>query len=105
MDIAVVALIVFAVQVVTGIGAVVSNRRAIAARRASDPAADILGEISAGGATIKFDKSDVLSVAFAIFVFWAVGNKTLAADQALGAFVAVISGTGVKELIQAVFRQ
>jgi hypothetical protein len=91
------ALVVAGVQIVTGIAAAYAAIKAIQKRN------DLLADIVIGKTSIKFDKSDILSIAFAIFVFWAVANKAIDGSQGLGAFTAVISGTGVKELVQSIF--
>jgi hypothetical protein len=89
------AFIVLVIQVI--LGAV----KAYAARKAYRAANDLLAEVTVGKGTVKFDKSDVLAIAFVIFVFWAVASKGLDEHEALTAFVVVLSGTGIKEFIQA----
>ncbi len=96
MDVGSVGVIVLVIQLVTG------GATAWVARRAVNKKVDTLAEIATkGGTTVKFDKSDILAIAFAVFIFWGAGTRLLDSGQALGAFVAVVSGTGVKELIQA----
>jgi hypothetical protein len=90
-------VVVVVVQIATG------GAGAYAALKAIQKKNDLLADIVVGKTSIKFDKSDILSIAFAIFVFWAVANRTIDGGQGLGAFAAVISGTGVKELVQSIF--
>ncbi len=87
---------VFAVQVATGVA------KGYAARRAVEKRSAILGQVTVGNTAVSFDKSDILAIALVVFVFWSVNNKLLEAQAALGAFVAVLTGTGAKELIQAI---
>lgn len=96
-DIILVGIIAAVVQIVVGIA------NGIAAKRAVDKATnvDILAEVTIGKNTVKFDKSDILALALAVFIFWAVGRDRLDARDGLAAFVAVLTGTGVKEMIEA----
>lgn len=96
MDPLVGALIVAIVQVVVGIGNV------IAANAALKKDSDLLGEFTIGKASVKLDKTDIVALAFAVFVFWAVSNKEITGAEGVTAFVAVLTGTGVKEFIEAV---
>jgi chromate transport protein ChrA len=95
LNIAVILVVVL--QVATGFA------KASAARKAAEAAAnnaDILADIAVGKNTITFDKTDILAVALAVFVFWSVGSDSLPAREGLSAFIAVLAGTGVKELIE-----
>lgn len=83
-------------QVVTGIGA------AYAARRAAQRKLDILGEFALGRMTLKFDKSDILALSFAIFLFWFVSEDKIETGDALASYTVVLTGTGVKELLRAI---
>lgn len=93
LNIAVIAVVI--AQIATGIA------KAAAAKKAAAGNGDLLAEIVIGKNTIKFDKTDILAVALAVFVFWAVGADRLPARDGLTAFVAVLTGTGVKEFIEA----
>lgn len=97
-------IVVLIVQVATGLARAWAARQLIAKARAANldaTALDIQGEVTVGKTTVKFDKSDVLSIAFVIFLFWVVGTNRLGVEEAVAAFVAVLTGTGIKELIQA----
>jgi hypothetical protein len=93
------AIIVLVVQIILGAA------KAYAAKKAYQATAnnDLLAEVTVGNGTVKVDKSDILAVAFVVFVFWAVGIKDLDVKDALTSFVVVLSGTGVKKLIQALY--
>jgi hypothetical protein len=97
-------VIVLVVQVITGLARAWAARELIRKARAAGMAGtelDVQGEVTVGKTTVKLDKSDILAIAFAIFVFWAVGTARLGVEEATAAFVAILAGTGVKELIQA----
>src|SRR4051812_31954168 len=87
--------IVFLFQVLTGV-AVAHATRAVARQNT-----DLLAQVAIGSTTIKFDKTDILAITFAAFVFWTVGTGRIDTTEALSAFVVVVTGTGVKEIIQA----
>jgi hypothetical protein len=95
MGVLVAAILVAVVQIATGAAS------GYVARKAKLESDDLLAEVTIGKGSVKFDKSDILAIALAVFIFWAVGNQTLSPESALAAFVAVLAGTGIKELIQA----
>ena len=95
MGVVTAAILVALVQIATGLAS------GYAARKAKQQANDLLAEVTIGKGSVKFDKSDILAIALAVFIFWAVGKQTLSTETALAAFVAVLSGTGIKELVQA----
>jgi hypothetical protein len=95
MDVITTGWVVCVVQVLTG------GASAYAAKKAADAANDLLAEVTVGKGTVKFDTSDILAVAFGIFVLWAVANTKLEAREALAAFTVVLTGTGIKEVLHA----
>jgi len=97
-------VVVLVVQVLTGVARAWAARKLIAQARKDTmvgAALDVQGEVTVGKTTVKLDKSDILAIAFAVFVFWTVGTNRLGVEEATASFVAILAGTGVKELIQA----
>src|SRR5437773_11216248 len=95
MNAIVASVIVFLVQLGTG------WVKAVAARNAAQSANDLLDEVTVGKGTVKFDKSDILAIAFVIFVFCAVGSDCLAVLDVVTAFVIVLAGTGLDDAVAA----
>jgi hypothetical protein len=75
--------------------------QARAARKAKTENSDLLAEITVGTGNVRFDTTDILAVAFAIFVFWSVANHHLEARSGLLAFVSVFGGTGIKDFLKS----
>lgn len=53
----------------------------------------------AGKWSVKFDKSDILALAFVVFLFWGVAQGKIDAQSAFGTFAGLLAGAGGKEIL------
>ncbi len=53
----------------------------------------------AGKWSVKFDKSDILALAFVVFLFWGVAQGKLDAQSAFQTFAGLLAGAGGKEIL------